>query len=89
MVIKVHGSEVDKARLLSKKLLFMLVRLIYAPIEGTTDINKVLLQRSSRSLKGEWEGLYDEYLEAESRRRGVIGQKSLSSQRARAIRLME
>jgi len=28
MVIKVHGSEVDKARLLSKKLLFMLVRAI-------------------------------------------------------------
>ena len=89
MVIKVHGSEVANAKLLSKKLLFMLVRMIYAPVEGTSDINKVLLQRSNRFLNGEWEGLHEEHVEAGKRRRGVTGQPTLSAQRARAIRLME
>ena len=78
MVIKVPGSDMVDAKLLGQKLLFLLVRLIYAPVEGTTDINKVLLQRSTRFLKGEWEGLYGEYVEANIRRRGVLGQPTLS-----------
>ena len=89
MVIKVYGSDMVDAKLLGQKLLFLLVRLIYAPVEGTTDINTVLLQRSTRFLKGEWEGLLDDYVETNGRRRGVIGQPTLSSQRARATRLME
>ena len=89
MVIKVYGSDEADAKLLGQKLLFLLVRLIYAPVEGTIDINKVLLQRSSRFLKGEWEGLLDDYVETNGRRRGVLGQPTLSSQRARATRLME
>ena len=35
MTMKLHGSSVDDTRLLSKKLTFMLVRLIYAPVEGS------------------------------------------------------
>ena len=50
MVIKVHGSTVGDTTLLSKKLTFLLVRLIYAPVEGTTEVNKVLLKRAQRFL---------------------------------------
>ena len=49
----------------------------------------MLLQRATRFLKGEWEGLHDEYVEAANKLRGVTGQPTLNSQRARAIRLME
>ena len=90
MTMKVHASAVEDAKLLSKKLTFMLARMIYAPVvTGTTDLTKVLLKRAERFLKGEWEGLFDEYVEAAGRVRGVIGQPSLMSQRARAMRLME
>jgi hypothetical protein len=87
--MKVYESTVEDAKRLSKKLKFMLVRLIYAPVDGMKDINKELLKRANRFLKGEWEGLFDEYVEAASRVRGVIGQTNLQSQRARALRLME
>ena len=89
LIMKVHASTVVDAKLLSKKLKFMLARLIYAPVDGMKDINKELLKRANRFLKGEWEGLFDEYVEAAQRVRGVIGQPTLQSQRARALRLME
>ena len=89
MLIKVHGSDVADAKLLSKKLLFLLVRLIYAPVDGATDINTVLLQRTNRFLKGEWDSLHEDCVEAANKRRGVTGQPTLRAQRERAIRLME
>ena len=89
MIIKISGSSGENAKLLSKKLAFLLPRLIYAPVEGAADINKVLLKRAERFLKGEWEGLYDDYVDISKRARGVTGQPSLQSQRARAVRLME
>ena len=67
MAMKVHKSTVEDAKLLSKKLTFLLLRLIYAPVEGTTDLNKALLKRVGRFLKGEWEGLLEEYTEAAMR----------------------
>ena len=89
MIIKVWESSVDEAKLLSKKLTFLLPRLIYAPVEGEAEINKVLIKRAERFLKGEWEGLYDDYVESSNRVTGVTGAPTLSSQRARAVRLME
>ena len=89
MIIKVWESSVDDAKLLSKKLMFLLPRLIYAPVEGEAEINKVLIKRAERFLKGEWEGLYDDYVESSNRVTGVTGAPTLSSQRARAVRLME
>ena len=89
MVMKIDGSSREDAQLLSQKLAFLLPRLIYAPVEGTAEINKVLLKRAERFLKGEWGGLYADYMEISSRARGVYGQPTLQAQRARAIRLME
>ena len=89
MVIKIDGSSREDAKLLSQKLAFLLPRLIYAPVDGTAEINKVLVKRAERFLKGEWEGLYADYMEISSRARGVYGQPTLQAQRARAVRLME
>ena len=40
VIMKVYESTVEDAKRLSKKLKFMLVRLIYAPVDGMKDINK-------------------------------------------------
>ena len=61
------GSTVENAKLLNKKLIFMLVRLIFALVEGTTDVNKILMKRANRFLQGERVALFDDHVKASGR----------------------
>ena len=77
---------------LSEKLVFMLSRLIYfqVRVEGSMTINDILKKRADMFLRGEWEQLYDQFVQEESRERGGRGRKtSLAAQRKRAAELMQ
>ena len=93
LVIKVAESAVEEdATELSEKLVFMLSRLIFfqARVEGSTTINDILKQRADMFLRGEWEQLYDQFVQEENRERGGRTRKiSLAVQRKRAAKLME
>ena len=89
MAIKVYRSAIPGAKLLSKKMIFLLPRMLYFRVENKERINATLIKRADRYLAGDWEALFDEYVRESNQVRRGSAQSTYKAQKRKARELME
>jgi len=87
MAIKVYRSAIPGAKLLSKKMIFLLPRMLYFRVENKERINATLIKRADRYLAGDWEALFDEYVRESNQVRRGSAQSTYKAQKRKAREL--